>query len=79
MKSFATSSFGALTWLFLVLVNLSSYSGSVQAALLPRDNLLSPLNVPENLLPEYAKLIGKCKGDNNMVRDLSYVPLIDPF
>jgi len=61
--SFSTSSFGALTSLFLALLNmaiLSSYSGSAQAAVLPRDGLLPPTNIPLDLIPKYFELMDKC-------------------
>ena len=68
MKSFGN--FGALTSLFLVLANLSSYTGSVQAAVLPRDGILPPINVPIDLIPDYFKLLGKCNEDPAAVRIL---------
>ena len=65
MKSFATSSsFGALTSLFLIFASISSYAKSVQAAVLPRDGLLSSANLPDNLVPEYFQLMNKCSADD---------------
>ena len=74
MKSFATSSFSALTSFFLVLFNVatfSNYSGSVQAAALRRDGLPPP-NVPLDLVPKYLKLMEKCNngGDDAVGRHL---------
>jgi len=69
--SFATSSFGALTSLFLALLNLavlSSYSGSVQAAVLPRDGVLPPSNIPLDLVPKYFELMDKCNASPDTVR-----------
>jgi len=74
MKSFATSSFRALTSLFLVLVmaNFSTYSGAVQAAALRRDGIIPPINVPLDLVPEYFKLMDKCnEGDADTVRGVN--------
>ena len=72
MKSFATSSFSALTALFLVLFNVatfSNYTGSVQAAVLRRDGVVPPTNVPLDLVPKYFKLMDKCnEGGDNAVR-----------
>ena len=67
MKSFAASTFGALTTLFFVL------AGSVQAAVFPRDGLLPPTNVPLDLVPKYLKLMGKCNADDNTVHILLHV------
>jgi len=64
MKSFATSNFGALTTLFFVL------AGSVGAAVLPRDGLLPPTNVPLDLIPKYFDLMDKCNAGDNTVRIL---------
>ena len=69
MKSFATSSFGTLISLFLILANLSSYTGSVQAATVFRDGL-SPVNVPIDLVPMYFKLRDECNRDDAAVRIL---------
>jgi len=63
--SFSTSSFGALTSLLAI---LSSYSGSVQAAVLPRDGLLPPTNVPLDLVPKYLELMDKCNASPDTVR-----------
>jgi hypothetical protein len=60
MKSFPTTSFGALTSLFVVLA-------TVQAAVLPRDGILPPTNLPTNLIPEYFKLMDKCNADDTTV------------
>ena len=72
MKSLSTLSFTVLTPLFLLLVNLanrSSYSGSVQAALLPG---IPPPNVPPELVEEYFKLLNECyNGGPNAVRCLN--------
>ena len=72
MKSLSTLSFTVLTSLFLLLVNLanrSSYSGSVQAALLPN---IPPPNLPPALLQEYYKLFDMCNnGGANAVRCLN--------
>lgn len=74
MKSFATSCFGALTSIFLVLINmanLSNYSGSVQAAVLRRDGVIPPTNVPLDLVPQYFKLMDKCnEGGADTVRSV---------
>ena len=76
MKSFAMSSFGTWASLFLVLLvnmaNLSTYGGSVQAAVLSRDGILPPVNVPLDLLPKYFKLMDKCNaGGPNTVRGVN--------
>ena len=72
MKSFATSSFGVLTSLFFVFANLSSYTGSVQAAVLPRAGIPS-LNVPiGDLIPQYFNLMKKCNADDAAVRILDF-------
>jgi len=69
MKSFAISGFGTLTSLFLVLLvnmaNLSGDGGSVQAAVLSRDGIIPPVNVPLDLIPEYFKLMKKCNEDDD--------------
>ena len=71
MKSLSTLSFTVLTPLVLSLFNLmnySSYSGSVQAALLPN---IPPPNLPPALLQEYYKLFDMCNnGGANAVRCL---------
>ena len=64
MKSLTISSFGTWALLSLVLLvnmaNLSSYGGSVRAAVLSRDGIIPPVNVPLDLLPKYFKLMDKC-------------------
>jgi len=83
MKSFATSSFGTLTLLFLGLVyvaNLSSYVGSVQASALPRDGIIPPANVPLDLIPYYFELLDECnEGSDDTVRGLILTSLVDSF
>jgi len=73
--SFSTSSFGTLTSLFLAFLNLailSSYSGSVQAAVLPRDGIIPPSHIPLNLVPKYFKLMDKCNaGGPDAVRGVN--------
>ena len=64
MKSFSTSTFGAFTTLFFVL------AGSVQAAVIPRDGVLPPTNVPLDLVPKYFQLMDKCNADDATVRVL---------
>lgn len=74
MKFFTISPFGALASLFLVFANISNYIGSVQAAVLPRDDIL---NVPTNLIPEYCKLMDKCNTNDATVRSLiPRIPLL---
>lgn len=66
--SFATSGFGALASLFLVLASLCSYIGSAQVSALPNDGL-SPANVFFiNLIPKYFELMDKCNHDDDAVR-----------
>jgi len=64
MKSFATSTFGGLTTLFFVL------AGSLGAAVLPRDGLLPPTNIPLDLIPKYFDLMDKCNANDDTVRIL---------
>ena len=74
MKFFANSGFGPLTSLFLTLVNvanLSSYVGTVQSSFLLPDGSIISDNIPNNLIPEYVKLLGICnEGGDNIVRGL---------
>jgi len=60
MKSTPYPTLAFWTSIFLLLVNLSSYNGFVQAALLPGDV------IPLGILPEYLKLLKMCNdaGDN---------------
>jgi len=63
MKSFVSSTFGALVSLFLVsfsMATFSNYSGSAQAAVLRRDGVIPPANVPLDLVPQYFNLMDKC-------------------